>query len=72
MSKKIYAIEPNKDAFNLLKENVQGIKNIEFLNFAISSETKKENLYLHKYLKDKSNKEELLKLSQASLLLSDK
>ena len=71
-SKNIYAIEPNIEAFNVLKENLEGIKNISVFNIAISSETKKENLYLHKDLKNKSNKQEFLKLLQASSLLSDK
>ena len=71
-SKNIYALEPNIDAFNVLKDNLKGIKSISFLNIAVSSETKIENLYLHKDLKNKSDKEKLLKLSQASSLLSDK
>tara|TARA_B100000579_G_scaffold436902_1_gene464398 strand:- start:442 stop:1128 length:687 start_codon:yes stop_codon:yes gene_type:complete len=71
-SKNIYAIEPNIEAFNVLKENLEGIKNISVLNIAISSETGKENLFLHQDLKDKSDKKEILKLSQASSLLSDK
>ena len=69
---KIYALEPNLEAFNVLKKNIKGIKNIYALNIAISSETKKEKLYLHKDLKNKSPKDEILRLSQASSLLSDK
>ena len=70
--RKIYALEPNLEAFNVLKKNIQGLKNIYALNIAISSETKKENLYLHKDIKNKSPKDEILRLSQASSLLSDK
>ena len=69
---KIYALEPNLEAFNVLKENIKGIENIYALNIAISSETKKENLYLHKDIKNNSTKDEILRLSQASSLLSDK
>ena len=69
---KIYALEPNLEAFNVLKKNIKGIENIYALNIAISSETKKENLYLHKDIKNKSPKDEILSLSQASSLLSDK
>ena len=69
---KIYALEPNLEAFNVLKKNIKGIENIYALNIAISSETKKENLYLHRDIKNKSFKDEILKLSQASSLLSDK
>ena len=69
---KIYALEPNLEAFNVLKENIKGIENIYALNIAISSKTKKENLYLHKDIKNKSPKDEILRLSQASSLLSDK
>ncbi len=71
-SKNIYAIEPNIEAFKVLKKNIEGIKNISAFNIAISSETKKENLYLHKDVKDKSDKDKILKLSEASSLLSDK
>ena len=67
----IYAIEPNIVAFQLLKENVKGIKNIFTFNIAVSSETK-EKLYLHKSIKDKSAEDKILKLSQGSSLLSDK
>lgn len=34
-SKNIYAIEPNIEAFNVLKENLEGIKNISTLNIAV-------------------------------------
>ena len=70
--RKIYALEPNLEAFNVLKKNINGINNIFPLNIAISSETKKENLYLHKDIKNESSKDKILKLSQASSLLSDK
>ena len=69
---KIYALEPNLEAFNVLKENIKGIDNIYALNIGISSETKKEKLYLHKDIKNKSYKDTILRLSQASSLLSDK
>ena len=69
---KIYALEPNLEAFNALKKNIKGIENIYALNIAISSETKKENLYLHRDIKNKSPKDEILRLSEASSLLSDK
>ena len=68
---KIYALEPNLEAFNVL-ENIKGIENIYALNIGISSETKKEKLYLHKDIKNKSPKDEILRLSQASSLLPDK
>ena len=70
--RKIYALEPNLEAFNVLKENIKGIKNIFALNIAISSETKKEILYLHKDIKNESPKDKILRLSEASSLLSDK
>ena len=70
--REIYALEPNLEAFNSLKKNINGIKNIYPLNMAISSETKKENLYLHKDIKNESPKDKILRLSQASSLLSDK
>ena len=71
-SKKIYAIEPNIEAFNVLEKNLEGIKNISTLNIAISSETKEEKLYLHKDLEIKSDSEKVVEFSQASSLLSDK
>ena len=71
-AKKIYALEPNPEAFNVLKKNINGINNIYPLNIAISSETKKENLYLHKDIKNESPKDKILRLSQASSLLPDK
>ena len=39
-------------------------KNIFTFNIAVSSETKKEKLYLHKSIKDKSAEDKILKLSQ--------
>ena len=71
-SKKIYAIEPNIEAFKVLEKNLENIKNISTLNIAISSETKEEKLYLHKNLKSKSDIEKVVELSQASSLLSNK
>ena len=68
----IYAIEPHLEAFNILKNNIEGIKSIFTLNIAISSETKKEKLYLHKNLTNKSDLRKVIKLSQASSLLSNK
>lgn len=70
--KNIYAIEPNIEAFKVLQKNLEGIQNISTLNLAISSETKKEKLYLHKDLKSKSDLENVLYLSEASSLLSNK
>jgi len=71
-ARKIYSLDPNIEAFNALKKNISGIDNIYPLNIAISSETKKENLYLHKDIKNESSKDKILWLSQASSLLSDK
>ena len=71
-SKNIYAVEPNIEAFNILEENLEGLKNISTLNIAISQETKEEKLYLHKDLKNKSDVGKVLELSQASSLLSNK
>ena len=71
-SKKIYAIEPNIEAFKVLEKNLEDIKNISTLNIAISSETKEEKLYLHKNLKSKSDIKKVVELSQASSLLSNK
>ena len=48
---KIYALEPNLEAFNVLKENIKGIENINALNIAISSETKKENSFQFKSIR---------------------
>ena len=71
-AKTIYAVEPHVEAFNILKNNLEGIKCINTFNIAISSETKKEKLYLHKNLTSKSDLRKVLKLSQASSLLSNK
>ena len=71
-AKCIYAIEPNIVAFNVLKNNIHEIKNINILNLAVSSATKKENLYLHKKIDNISDSEKILDLSQASSLLSSK
>ena len=50
--RKIYALEPNIEAFKMLNKNLFGIDNISTLNMAISNETKKENLFLHKSIKE--------------------
>ena len=71
-SKSIYALEPNIEAFKVLKKNLSGIHNISLFNIAVSSETRREKLYLHKLIKDKSNKDKIIELSQASSLLADK
>lgn len=69
--KKIYALEPNIEAYNALKKNVSGIKNIFTLNKAISNKTSRQNLYLHKSIRMK-NDSKILRLSQASSLMSEK
>ena len=40
--RKIYALEPNLEVFNVLKKNINGINNIFPLNIAISSKLKKK------------------------------
>ena len=70
--KKIYALEPNKEAFEVLKKNLSGINNIFYLNIAISNKTEKQNLYLHKSIKKISNPKKIVEFSEASSLLSDK
>ena len=71
-AKRIYALEPNLEAFNELKINLSGIKNITLLNMAISNESKKEKLYLDSRIKDKSNSKKVLELSEISTLLPEK
>jgi len=71
-AKFIYAIEPNYEAFSILKKNLKGIKNISFFNIAISSQKGTQKLYLHKSIKNKSDKENIIKFSQASSLMEDK
>ena len=71
-AKMIYALEPNKEAYNLLKSNLSTIKNINSFNIAISSNTEKQKLYLHKSIDKKSSHKEILKYSQASSLISQK
>ena len=70
--RKIYALEPNIEAFKILNKNLFGIRNISTLNMAISKETRKENLFLHRSIKEKSDVGNILKFSQASSLLSNK
>lgn len=70
--KKIYALEPNKEAFEVLKKNLSGIKNIFYLNIAISNKTEKQKLYLHKSIKEISNPKKIVEVSEASSLLSNK
>jgi FkbM family methyltransferase len=71
-AKIIYALEPNKEAYNLLNYNLSNIKNIYSFNIAISSNTEKQKLYLHKSIDKKSSDKEILKYSQASSLISQK
>ena len=71
-AKKIYALEPNPEAFKKIKSNLYGIKNITVLNLAISNTNRKEKLFLHKSIKNISDVEKILELSEASSLLSDK
>ena len=68
----IYALEPNIEVFNLLKNNLRGIRNFKALNIAISSESSTQKLYLHKSILDKSDKKKILEFSQASSLMADK
>ena len=71
-AKFIYALEPNIEVFNILKNNLRGIRNFKALNIAISSETTTQKLYLHKSILDKSDKKKILEFSQASSLMADK
>ena len=71
-AKFIYALEPNKMALNLLRINLKGIKNIQIIDKAISSNNKKQNLYLHKDIKNLNQNKKILELSQASSLISSK
>lgn len=71
-AKFIYSIEPNIEAFNLLKKNLSDIKNIYLFNLALSDRRKKEKLYLHESIIDKSDSDKVIEFSQASSLLSDK
>ena len=71
-AKKIYALEPNFEAFKVLKRNSLGIKNILIFNVAISNKSSKEKLYLHKDIKDNSNYEKILEFSEASSLCANK
>lgn len=71
-AKHIYSIEPNIEAYNLLKKNLSGINNIYLLNLALSDKRKKEKLYLHESIIDKSDSNKVVEFSQASSLLSDK
>ena len=52
----IYALEPNIEIFNILNNNLRGIRNFKALNIAISSESSIQKLYLHKSIIDKSRK----------------
>lgn len=52
-AKFIYAIEPNIEAFSFLRNNLKGIKNISFINTAISSKNGTQKLFLHKSIKNK-------------------
>ena len=71
-AKFIYALEPNIEVFNILNNNLRGIRNFKALNIAISSETTTQKLYLHKSILDKSDKKKILEFSQASSLMADK
>ena len=68
----IYALEPNIEVFNILNNNLRGIRNFKALNIAISSESSTQKLYLHKSILDKSDKKKILEFSQASSLMADK
>ena len=68
----IYALEPNIEVYNILNNNLRGIRNFKALNIAISSETSNQKLYLHKSILDKSDKKKILEFSQASSLMADK
>lgn len=71
-AKEIYALEPNFEAFKVLKKNLSGIDNIFIFNLAISSETSKQKLYLHKDIKENSNSTKILEVSEASSLCLNK
>ena len=71
-AKFIYSLEPNIKAFELLRENLKGIKNISIFDLAISSKTEKQNLYLHKSVKNISDFDKILEFSQASSLIANK
>ena len=71
-AKFIYSLEPNIKAFELLRANLKGIKNISIFDLAISSKTEKQNLYLHKSVKNISDFDKILEFSQASSLMSNK
>ncbi len=71
-AKYIYSVEPNFEALNLLRDNLKGIKNISILDMAISSKTERQNLYLHKSIKNISDSEKILEFSQASSLMANK
>ncbi len=71
-AKFIYSLEPNIKAFELLRVNLKGIKNISILDLAISSKTEKQNLYLHKSVKNISDFDKILEFSQASSLMANK
>ena len=68
----IFALEPNIEVFNILNNNLRGIRNFKALNIAISSESSTQKLYLHKSILDKSDKKKILEYSQASSLMADK
>ena len=68
----VYALEPNPEAFKALTKNIKGLKQIYIFNKAISSSTKKEKLFLHNSIKEKTDSKKILDYSQSSSLLANK